>query len=154
VTHTKLATPPGDDRLVLRAELTLGGTADPVATGARLVLGDTTGVLVDLDVPAGPFDPGTGTGWKARKGAFKTTVNPAGALGAAKVKVKTFAATPGRVRVDVMAKQGSWPGDPADLPLAFTVAVGGAGCGDATFAGPSPAPACTYRAPRGKIICR
>ena len=151
---TKLATPAGDDRLVLRGELTLGGTVDPVAAGARLVLGYAAGVLVDLSIPAGPYDPGTGTGWKARKGVFKTRVSAAGALGAARVKVKTFAATPGRVRVDVAAKQGSWPGDPADLPLTFTVALGGAACGDATFAGPSPAPACTYRAPRGKIICR
>jgi hypothetical protein len=154
VVVTKLATPGGDDRLVLRGDLMLPGAVDPVTTGARVLVGDATGTLIDLSVPAGPFDSGTKTGWKARKGVFKTTLAAAGALGSAKVKVKAFTDPPGLVRVQVVAKGGSWPGDPANLPLTFTAGLGAGQCGDAAFVGPAPAAACVFKAPRGKVVCR
>jgi hypothetical protein len=149
-----LATPPGDDALVVKGEMTVPAAPalDPVATGARVVVEGVTGTLLDATLPAGAFDPATGTGWKEKKGKFKYK-NPAGVLGI--VKMTLGPTDGGAVKVVVVGKDASLGVAPADLPLRARVEVdAGAGqCGDIRFPGPAPAPACVFGA-TGKVTCK
>src|SRR5437773_2674138 len=144
----KLAPPAGDDTLAFKGEMTIptSPAVDPVATGARLIVGE----VVDLTIPGGAFDPATKTGWKAKQGSFKYHG------GTLKVSLAASTKTPGLVKFMVAGKTGSYVVDPAHLPRQATLILDAAAgqCGDAGFAGPAPAPVCVYKAKRRKVQCR
>src|SRR5207249_4875113 len=70
---------------------------DPVATGARVIVGE----VVDLTIPGGAFDRATKTGWKAKDGSFKYHG------GTLTVSLAASTKTPGLVKFKVAGKGGS-----------------------------------------------
>lgn len=154
----KLATPPGDDTLAFKGEMTVPANPalDPVASGVRVLIHDGGGTVLDAAIPGGAFDQGTGIGWKAKKGTFKYRNGAGGILGIVKVVLKASTKVPGLVRFAVVGKNGGYATGPSDLPLRAALVVDAAAgqCGDAAFPGPPPAPACTYKAKAGKVQCK
>src|SRR5262245_26296881 len=66
----RLHTPVGDDGLTFKGKYTMGASVlsslDPVSGGARVLIQDvTSATVVDANLPAGAYDSGTKTGWKA-----------------------------------------------------------------------------------------
>jgi hypothetical protein len=151
----RLATPPGDDTLVVKGEMTVPAAPalDPVATGARVVVEGVAGTLLDATLPAGVFDPATGTGWKKRKKGKFRYENPAGMLGIVKMTLGPTGG--GAVKVVVVGKDASLGVARADLPLRARVEVDAAAgqCGELHFPGPAPAPACVLGGTR-KVVCK
>src|SRR5205823_7216645 len=71
VTIGNLATPPGDETLVVKGTMTASPAVDPVATGLRLLVRDGSGTVLNATIPGGAFDPLHEAGWTAGKhGAF------------------------------------------------------------------------------------
>jgi hypothetical protein len=63
----KRTTPPGDDTLVVKAQLTVptSPTIDPHANGVRIrVQDDAGGTVLDASLPGGAYDATLRTGWK------------------------------------------------------------------------------------------
>ena len=151
----KLGAPAGDDTLAFKGRMTVpvAPAIDPVTTGVRVLV---DGVL-DATIPGGAFDPATRTGWKAKKnGAFTYHNGQGGILGIAKVALKPSSKTPGLVQFAVGGKTGTHVVDPAHLPRQATLILDAAAgqCGDASFAGPPPAPLCVYKARRARVQCK
>ena len=151
----KLGARAGDDTLAFKGRVTVpvAPAIDPVKTGVRVLVDGE----LDATIPGGAFDPATRTGWKAKKnGAFTYHNGQGGILGIAKVALKPSSKTPGLVQFAVAGKTGSYAVDPAHLPRQATLILDAAAgqCGDASFAGPPPAPLCVYKAKRGKVQCR
>lgn len=146
----KLDTAPGDDTLLFKGELTVptpfNPALDPVGSGAALVVEDSTGArLLDVTLPGGDYDRATKTGWQAaRSGTSWRYVNksatPPGGISLLTIR-DLSSKQPGLLRVRAVGKRGSYPVDPANLPLTGllvldppTAATGQ--CGIATFAAP------------------
>jgi hypothetical protein len=139
----RVATPPGDETLVLKGELLLPQEAaaglDPRATGVRVVVEGAAGPILDAIVPAGAFDRATKTGWKVNRADTAWTYrSPGGPAGIRKVVVKR----PGGgavVRAVVVGKGGAYPAGEGALPLGATLALDApvartGRCGEAVFA--------------------
>lgn len=160
LTIAKLAAPAGDEALAFATRLTLGSPAvpalDPVTKGLRLLVESAVGTVLDVTVPPGAFDLQTKTGWKEKAGVFKYSNRSGGLLGIVAAAVKPFSKNPAVVKVTVTGRKGTYAVAAADLPLRATVVLdAGAGqCGDATFVGPAPEPACTYDAVKSKVVCK
>src|SRR5437867_9689300 len=151
----KLGAPAGDDTLAFKGRMTVpvAPAIDPVTTGVRVLV---DGVL-DATIPGGAFDPATETGWKVKKnGAFTYHNGQGGILGIAKVVLKASSKTPGLVQFAVAGKTGTHVVDPVHLPRQATLILDAAAgqCGDASFAGPPPAPLCVYKARRARVQCK
>src|SRR5262245_3203198 len=76
ISVTKLVAPAGHEALAVSGRFMpfpASPALDPVSTGARVVVTDTAGTLVDATIPAGAFDVVTERGWKTKNGAFKYT---------------------------------------------------------------------------------
>ena len=157
VTIGNLVTPPGDDTLAIKGEMTVPASpaVDPVTTGMRILVRDGSGTVLNATIPGGAFDELHQAGWKvSKRGAF-TYQSALGLLGIRSVTLKPSSRTPGLVTLAVAGKAGSYVADPAHLPLRAYVALASAAgqCGLATFPGPGPAPHCAYDATRGKVKC-
>ena len=122
----KLATPPGDDSLLLRGDVVLpqpfDPALDPVATGVQVVLADASGARpLDVLVPPGAYSAATRSGWKVSPDGrrWRYLNRSAGAPGAiTSVVVQDLSRqTPGLVRFTVKGTRGSYAVDPAQLPL-------------------------------------
>lgn len=129
----ELTTPPGDETLRVKGEMTVpfpfAPALDPVANGMRLRITDTAGRILDASIPPGSGWEvnGAGTAWRYR--------NCSGLYGIDSVSLKHVSRTPGRLRIAVKGKRGSYPIVPANLPLAVTVVLDTTGqCGDAVAA--------------------
>jgi hypothetical protein len=157
VTIGNLATPAGDDTLAIKGVMTVPASpaVDPVTTGMRILVRDGAGTVLNATIPGGAFDALHQAGWKVTKSGAFTYQSALGLLGIRKVALKPSSKKPGQVRFAVAAKNGSYPADPAQLPLsAFVALASDAGqCGLATFPGPAPEPHCAYDATRGKLKC-
>ena len=154
VTIGNLATPPGDETLVVKGTMTASPAVDPVATGLRLLVRDGSGTVLNATIPGGAFDPLHEAGWTAGKHGAFIYRSPRGVLGIAKVTVKLSSKNPGQLTLAVVAKNGSFAVNPTQLPLSLFVTFGGAAqCGGATFPGAAPDPHCAYDATRGKVKC-
>jgi len=136
VTIANLLTPPGDDKLAMKATLTVdaGAGVDPVASGLT-VLADAGGaVVLDVVVPGGAFDTDTGVGWKANHALTAWTYkNPGGLAGITAVKVKRATAAPETVKITIRGKKrGSFQtAVGVSAPLDVAVALDAATCGAA-----------------------
>jgi alpha-mannosidase len=133
----------GDDRLKVKGTFALPSgvfMADPSANGARVQVRSGTGaVLLDAALPAGPYvspGPGWRTNTTGTKFVFKDT-RPGGTGSVSKVTITAAAAF---VKVNVTAKNGTYPITPAELPFQASVVLGGAAaatagdCGEVAFA--------------------
>jgi hypothetical protein len=149
LTLKKQTTPPGDDGLKLVGEMTVPTTPalDPIATGARIAVSGLGGAVTNVVVPAGAFDPATGTGWKVNDaGTVWKYLNPSGHAGIVKAMVKTVPATPGLVKITVVGAHGFFATTPEALPLSARFLLDPDGqCGDVTFT------ACAFNG-RGTVV--
>jgi hypothetical protein len=162
---SKLVTLPGDDKLTFKGRfvlpLPLTPPLDPRAYGLRLVLSDAGGTVLDATLAPGAFVDPPGVGWKVHAGNKKTKwtyINRSAAppFGLRKVVLQDDSpTTPGRVRVAITGKGGSYPVVAAQLPLAGLVVLypPSAQCGEAVFPGP-PAPACVLSKSGSTVKCR
>jgi parallel beta-helix repeat protein len=159
-----LHTPAGDDTLAFRGELVLPypfvPALDPSTVGVGIVVADASGArVVDVWIPGRPFDPIARVGWKTSRSGTTWTWDDRSAdppAGIAKVSVKDLSRKqPGRVRFKVRGKRGTYPVDPAQLPLTAifsldppTAETGQ--CGPASF----PAPTRRCRTDGKHVACR
>ena len=158
----KLATPPGDDSLLLRGDVVLPApfdpALDPVATGVHVVLEDASGARpLDVLIPPGAYSAATRSGWKVspdgRRWRYVNRAADAPGNVTSVVVQDLSRQTPGLVRFTVKGARGTYAVDTAQLPLTAlfvadppTAETGQ--CGVAAFA---PA-AC--RASGGTVACR
>jgi hypothetical protein len=148
----KLNPPPGDETLSFKGTLTLASAAtlDPGASGVRVIVAGAGGPLVDVALPPGAYDEGSGQGWKSKNGKFKWK-SKAGIEGLRKAVIAVSSRVPGLVSFVVSGKNATYDAGPSDLPLHATLVVGPAAgeCGEAIFPG-----GCTYKAKAGKVQCK
>src|SRR5262249_14726031 len=124
-----LATPPGDDRLLLRADVGMtrpfDPPLDPVAVGLAVRVIDAGGVpVLDAIVPGGSYDRATQSGWLASpaRGVWKYVNRSATPpSGITRVTIKDLRRD--AVRVSVEGKRGAYPVDLAALPLTGLVVL-------------------------------
>jgi hypothetical protein len=131
---------------------------DPSTQGARLLIEDALdGTVLDVTVPPGAYDVGTGIGWKTAKSGWQYR-NRVGLQGITKLSVKRKAATPGVLSFSATGKNGSFPVTPIQVPVRFTLVVEGAlgihgQCGEASFGGPAVS-SCTLTSSGTTLKCR
>jgi CSLREA domain-containing protein len=163
LTLTKVLPPAGDDGLVFTGTLVLLGSApvatqlDVVSAGVVLRLVDGDRVVLDAEIPGGPFDAGTKTGWKANAANTRWVwLGPkAGAPGGiGKVILQDrSAATPGLVAFSAKGKGGSYA---AGIGVDPALVLPDAGqCFEARFTQTWPvAPSCAAAGGRATIKCK
>jgi Cys-rich repeat protein len=146
LTIGKLATPPGDDKLTLGGEVTLvqpvDPPLDPATNGVRLLVTDAAdGMVLDVPIAGGAYDPTTKLGWKSASGKWTwKNAGPTDTHGLVKVLVKDLSAkTPGLVQFKVKGKLGAYAVGGANLPVralvVFTNPTSSTGaCATADFA--------------------
>jgi hypothetical protein len=126
ITIRNVDTPPGDDVLSFRGEMTLAHpfapALDPVANGVGLLVANAAeGRVLDLVIPGGAWDPDARSGWKPSPGGTKwryLNKGTAPAGGITRIVIEDLShRTPGLVRFSVKGRHGSYPVNPADLPL-------------------------------------
>ncbi len=126
---SRLTTPPGDDTLAFSGTMQLpfpfSPPLDPLTKGARVLLVDAAGTVLDATIPGGAFDPATKTGWKTTGAgtAWSYRNGSGGVLGIVKVIVKTVPKTPGLVKFDVGGKNGRYPVTSSQLPVTATLVL-------------------------------
>ena len=155
-----LDTPPGDDKLTLKGELTLPAPfdppLDPVAHGVRVEVVRAMSGVTATAIPSGGLDKTTKTGWKVNGAGTAWTFSsktPVGVLGITKVSIKSVSKTPGLLNIAVTGKNGSLPVVGADLPLTATVTLDPVGqCGQATFTGADQS--CALNRKQSKVTCK
>src|SRR6185295_16894583 len=163
---TRLATPPGDDRMRFTAAMQfpvpVSPTIDPMVKGIRLLLMSSHDVpMVDTLLPGGGYNPAADAGWRAQHGG-RTWVYRNGGLGTATINgirraVVKLALRPGkaRVRVTLVGRNGRYPVHVTDMPVKAIVVIDAplarqGQCGEALL----PLPGCRYDEQRGKMRCR
>ena len=166
---TKLATPPGDDKLTLKGEVTLphlfNPPLDPLTNGVRLLINDSAGNLLDLTIPGGAFVDPPAAGWKVNakvpvsKWTYlnKTLAPPAGITKV--VAQDKSLKLPGLVKFLAKGKNGSYAAFSANLPLTGLMVLDPptaetGQCGELGFPGPAPSPACVFDPVAGKLKCK
>jgi hypothetical protein len=160
----RLDTPPGNDTLSFKGQVLVPypftPALDPVAVGVAVVVADAAAVRVlDVTVPGGVFDPATGVGWRTSRGRKRwkyvdRSATPPGGITSVSIKDLSLR-QPGLLQVKVTGKRGSYPIDPANLPLTGLLVLDPptaetGQCGAASFAG--PAQGCTTDGKR--VRCR
>ena len=134
-------TPVGDDGLGFSGEMTIptSPAIDPVANGARIVVSDSTGTVVDVSLPGGLVDPVTEIGWKPNKSATSWTyTNKAGLAGITKVIGEDVDQDAGAGQVQDHRQERRLPDrrrQRCRWRATFTLAPAGQ-CGAADFTGP------------------
>src|SRR5438094_2331660 len=161
----KLGTPPGDDALSFKADVTLPSPFDPalepLTNGIRLIVAGARGTIVDVTVPGGAYADPPRRGWTAG-GTITRYVDRSGAplAGITGVVVQDRSSrAPGLVRVTVKGKGGAYPVSFADFPLAVEVILDPptaetGECGDVRYVGPPPAPACAFNGSGTTLTCK
>ncbi len=156
-----LGTPAGDDALLFSGEATLPGSPvlDPVAHGARVVIEDKAGAVLDVTLPAGPYANPPGSGWKTAGSGTKWSYSDRSAAppgGITKVSIRGSASAPGVVTFSVKGRAGSYVTTSANLPLtghvSFEPAATDGPCATASF--PGPAPGCEINSAGSVATCR
>lgn len=159
---TGLSKPAGSQRLRLKMLVSLPAPIappmDPVTEGLRLVVSsaETPGApLIDVELPPGPYDDVTRTGWTAKPlGAAFTFRSRTGVGGITKALVRPSPIVPGEVKLVLKDKGGTYLVGVADLPLRLAVRLNGAAGQCADFAyGTEPAPSCAVLG-TDKIVCK
>jgi hypothetical protein len=162
LTVNRLATPPGDDALVLRGRLDLPlpfePALDPVETGVGILVEDGAGgPVLDVLVPGGAYDSALRTGWKSNPKGWKyvnRSESPPGGIRTVTIRDLSRRA-PGVVHFRVRGKGGTYPVAADALPLRAIFSVDPptaetGQCGDVTFSGAGGM--CTHNGKR--VVCR
>jgi hypothetical protein len=160
LTITRRQMPPGDDRLVFKGAFTLPSgmpftDVDPLLHGIQFVLDDEAGTILDIPLPAGPFDGDAG--WTVNNTRTKRTYNdmraapPGGIVKAVIQDLST--ATPGLVKFLVKGKAGSY-GMVTTAVIPGLVLPDVAECVAARFVDPAPAPTCTLNVSGRTLRCK
>jgi hypothetical protein len=160
LTITRLAPPPGDEKLRMSGELTLPfpftPVINPVSKGARVLVYDVERTRVlDAIVPGGAYDPNTRSGWTAS--GYGWSYRSRGAVnGITKIQLKKSSSNPSLIKFIVKGKDGIYTVPTARIPLLGTIVIDSPNattgqCGDVIFPGP-PGPSCTSNATA--IKCR
>jgi hypothetical protein len=133
-----------------------------VTNGLRILYGDQGdfdgGDLFDTTVPPGAYDPVARVGWIARNGSF-TWLNRAGTTDLNKIVLKAVASMPGQYKVQIRGKDGSYAGNPGNLPVHAIVAIdrpfaATGQCGEWRFPATPPArPSCVANATGTMVKC-
>jgi len=159
----KLNTPPGDDALAFKGEMTLGypfnPPLDPSTNGIRLIVATAAGTLLDVTIPGGAYADPPRRGWTSSATGTSRYLDrsgaPLGGITGVIVQDKS-ARVPGLVRLTVKGKGGSYAISSADLPPSVEVildppnAMGGQ-CGGVRYAPPL---ACGFNASRTTLTCK
>jgi uncharacterized delta-60 repeat protein len=157
-----LDTPPGDDTVRIKGRLVFDPTRppiDPRANGMRVILEGASGdVLFDVAIPPGTL-VGPGPGWRTSpSGASYLFKSPTAVGGLARrIRVKLPPTRPRQVEVQIDGHGQDFSHVAAAAPLRVTLVVDPPGavaghCGEATFPGPAPEPACSLAS--GQLLCR
>jgi hypothetical protein len=160
----KLNTPAGDDTLTVQGSVTLPvpfePQLDPLTHGVRLLLAGTRGMLINTTVPGGAFSTVTNKGWKVNKAGTVWTYSDRSATpvdGIFKITIQDRSAkTAGLVTLKAKGKAGSYAVSQSDLPVTSAVVLGPPveQCASATFAGPAPAPSCSFNKSGSTLKCK
>ena len=160
----KLNTPPGDDTLAFKGEMTLGypfnPPLDPFTRGIRLIVAGAGGTRLDVTIPGGAYADPPRRGWTIAANGSSRYVDRSGAplSGITGVVVQDKSArVPGLVRITVKGKGGSYTVSSTDLPLGVEVildppAAMSGECGDVRYTG--PASFCTFTASGAALVCK
>lgn len=164
VTLSHVALPVGDDRFLLKGDVTMphpfNPSLSPLADGLRLMIDGTNGTLLDVTLPAGAYGSTPNAGWTVNGSHTKwtyrndTAATPAGIY---KVLVSDRSAThPGLLSLRIKAKRGAYPVVASDLPLRVRVILHPPAdlCADAPFAAAAPAPHCTINGSQTTVRCK
>jgi hypothetical protein len=167
---TRVDTPPGDDKLKMKAELTFSlpftPALDPLANGIRVLIDDTVANLLDLTIPGGGFADPPGAGWKVNATVpiskwtwVDNTLAPPSNITTVVVQDKSTK-VPGLVKVRVRGKNGSFGTFTANPPLRALLVLDSptaetGQCGELTFPGPPPdVPSCGFNATGSVFKCK
>src|SRR5262249_59016756 len=126
----KLQTPPGDDRLKVKATITgvpSQPPIDPIANGLRILLTDALGnTVIDAFLPGGAYSTDTKAGWRGSGLAWSYT-NGGQSLpliqGISKVTLHGRASQPSLFSVAITGKNGRFVVPPDRGPVAVTVLI-------------------------------
>ena len=165
LTLNKLNTVPGDDKLSFTGMFSLPvpvtPALDPLTNGIRVLLQNAAAAVLDVTIPGGALvHPKGGAGWKVNKARTTWTYadkSPKPLAGIYQVVVQDQSNnSPGRVKITVKGKKGSYGVAPETLPVWGQIALPPSAqqCAIATFAGPAPAPLCTFNHSRSILTCR
>jgi len=163
---SKLATPPGDDKLKFTGSMTVPASPniDPLSNGGvRLILTDLLDApVLDVTISGGQYDQLTREGWTVNPAGTTYTYRNAGTVvplvgGINKIVIKKNTRTPGLVTFSITAKNGSYPVGAASLPLFATLILdppfaANNQCGEVDFA--APGRICTFAAGPGVARCK
>jgi hypothetical protein len=157
---TRLAPPPGDDRLAFSGRVLFpvpyNPALDPIHKGVRVYVTDSTlETLVDVSTATGFYETATGRGWKANASGWK--YQDRSGVGIVKVGLKLSRSAPGLIKFTVKARSGSWPVPPSHLPVRGVIVIDAPNattgeCGNADF--PGPAPSCALNGSGSSLKCR
>ncbi|HZR80957.1 MAG TPA: fibronectin type III domain-containing protein [Candidatus Binatia bacterium] len=166
VTISKLATPPGDDKLKFSGVVAIPTSPpiDPLNRGVRVLLTDANGgTIVDATIPGGIYEFNARFGWTINGAGttytYRNFGNPVPLVeGIYRVTVKKSTRVPGQVQFSVSGKSGSYAVAAAALPLKATIVLDPPyaetnQCGEAVFPGPA-SPTCTYVTRAGVVKCK
>jgi hypothetical protein len=127
---SKLLTPPGDDRLKLKASIAdvpAQPTLNPIVQGLRVILSDALGdALIDVRLPGGAYSTSVKAGWKGG-GTGWNYANGGQILpllqGITKVSLRGRTSQPGVFSVAITGKNGSYAVPSDRLPVLVTVVM-------------------------------
>jgi Calcineurin-like phosphoesterase/Purple acid Phosphatase, N-terminal domain len=166
VSILKLATPPGDDKFKFTGYMSVPTTPpiDPLSNaGVRILVTDLLGqTVLDASIPAGVYSPATRAGWTVNASGTNYIYRNSGGFlpligGIHRVTVRKSLVNPSLIRFVVNGKNGSYPLNPANLPITATFILdppyaASNQCGEAVF--PGPKPVCTYVTRSGVLRCK
>lgn len=160
---TKMNTPGGDDKLLLKGFLEFDEEPvyDPIATGIVLRIEDATGTpVVDSVIPPGAWTPVTRSGWLPMKNGgfrFRSVELVDGAI--QKIILKKATKLPNAISFKLLGAKGDFASTPFVHPVSVTLTLDPAPerkgvCAEIDFEGPAPDPHCSLRSGGSVLICR
>jgi cysteine-rich repeat protein len=153
---SNFVTGPEDDKVNFSGTLTFATppTLDPITNGARVVVTDADGPLIDAIVPAGAYNSATKTGWKVNKSGTTWTFSSPTVVDDAINKV-VLKPKGSQITFIITGKKGAFAIPPLTLPLQATLvldpplAMNGE-CGEANLT----AAHCAFNAAQTTLICK
>jgi hypothetical protein len=160
---THLATPPGDDGLVLRGRMRMpsppGPVIDPTVKGIRFLITGAGGhFMLDAKIPGGTFNTVSGIGWRASKSGRKWLYRNLAGPRVGGIQRIALTIRPSRRRTmvifTVVGKNWDYALADADLPAKATLVLDApiartGECGEGIFTRPD----CKVNTKRGRMLC-
>jgi hypothetical protein len=163
----KILLPQGDDRFTLRGQVTIpvppstptAPAVNPVANGARIVLDNAVGNLLDITLPGGAYTNATKIGWRVNPTNTRWTYknnNPSASNPIQGIALSTSPRTPGVFKFSVRGKNGAFATGPGDTPLRAIVVIDSptaesGQCSELSFPG---AASCKFNRSYSQVTCK